>query len=65
MCCQEHGAHHRHRYECGCSGHGARGFRRRFFTKAERISELKEYLEALKAEAKGVEEQISELEREQ
>jgi len=65
MCCQEHGAHHRHGCECGCGGHRAGGFRRCFFTKAERIAELKEYLEALKAEVKGVEEQIAELEKEQ
>lgn len=64
MCCQEHGAHHRH--GCGCSGHGAaRGFQRRFSTKAERIAQLREYLEALKAEAKAVEERIVELEKEQ
>ncbi len=65
MCCQGHGAHHRHGCECGCGGHGVGGFRRRFATKAERIAELKEYLEDLKAEAKGVEEQIAELEKDQ
>ncbi len=65
MCCQERRERHRHGRGCGCGDHGTRGFRRRFFTKSERIAELKEYLEALKAEAKGVEEQIAELEREQ
>jgi len=66
MCCQEHRVHHRHGHGCGCGGHhGAGSFQRRFPTKAERIAELKEYLEALKAEVKGVEEHITRLEKEQ
>lgn len=68
MCCQEHRAHHGHGCGCGCGcggHHGVEGFQRRFPTKAERIAELKEYLEALRAEAKGVEEQIAKLEKEQ
>lgn len=58
MCCQGHGEHQGH----GCGGHGAGGFQRRFSTKEERVAELKDYLETIKAEAKAVEEQIAELE---
>jgi len=39
--------------------------RRRFFTKEEVIAQLEEYLKRLQAEAKGVEERIAELKKEQ
>ncbi len=51
---------------CQCSGesghHGGFGhFGRRFLSREERISQLEEYLHALQAEAKAVEEHIAEL----
>jgi hypothetical protein len=57
---------------CGCEGrkgesarhHAREGgglyFERRFATQAERTAELEEYLQALRAEAQAVEEQIAE-----
>ena len=46
--------------ECGCSsGSGMRGF----LTKEEKIELLKEYKDNLEKEAKGVEERINELEK--
>ncbi|MBI4216946.1 MAG: hypothetical protein HY687_06115 [Chloroflexi bacterium] len=56
-----HGGHH-HRAESGGPGPGfpwGRGFRRRFFTREERLARLEEYLEGLRAEAKAVEERIA------
>lgn len=59
-CCEGHGPW-QDRYgggdDCGC-GHD-RHFRRRFETREERVARLEEYLHALKAEAKAVEEQIA------
>jgi hypothetical protein len=52
-CCEE-GFEHR-------SGFGFGWFGRRFLTREERISNLEEYLHALQAEAKAVEEHIAEL----
>ncbi len=49
-------------YEC-CEA-GASGFRRRYRTRAERISELEAYLADLKAEVQAVEEHLKELRRE-
>ena len=43
---------------CKCGGGG---FHRRYQTKAERISELEEYLAELKSEAQAVEEKLAEL----
>ena len=37
------------------------GYRRRFFTKAERLEKLKGYAEELKNELKAVEEKIKEM----
>ena len=42
--------------------HGPRGFQRRFITHEEQVSDLREYLAALEAEAKGVREEIARLE---
>jgi hypothetical protein len=76
MHCEEgHGhRHHHHRHhgcecgegcrcessgcECGC---GSGGFRRRYQTKEEQITELEEYLGTLKAEVQAVEEQLADL----
>ena len=65
-----HGTHGQG-HGCGCGwgghpGHGMRhgphpGWHRRFFTREERIAHLQEYLEALRTEAKAVEEAIAEL----
>lgn len=57
------GQGHGHGHGCGCgdeSGHHG-GFGRRFLTREERISNLEEYLHALQAEAKAVEEHIAEM----
>jgi len=76
MCCNEgHGHRHGHprHHGCGCGescdcgggdcqcGCGNGGFRRRYQTKAEQISELEEYLNELKAEVQAVEEQLADL----
>jgi hypothetical protein len=45
---------------CGCESDRPQ-FVRRYFTKAERIAILEEYLTELKAEAAGVEEELAEL----
>jgi phage-related tail protein len=37
------------------------GYRRRFFTKAEKVEKLKSYAEELKNELKAVEEKIKEM----
>ncbi|MGD0495212.1 MAG: hypothetical protein ABSB28_04130 [Candidatus Bathyarchaeia archaeon] len=56
------GRHHGHEGYCGCGIHGnGHGYRRRFFTKAERVEKLKGYTEELKNELKGVEEKIKEM----
>lgn len=48
---------HGHRY-----GHGHRhGYGRRFFTKAEKVEKLKNYVEELRKELRAVEEHIKEL----
>ena len=44
--------------QCGC-GNG--GFRRRYQTKGEQISELEGYLAELKAEVQAVEERLADL----
>jgi len=66
--CHSYHGHHSpggegYHHEGGCcgSGHG----HRRFFTKEEVITHLEEYLKQLQAEAKGVEEHISELRKEE
>lgn len=46
---------------CCSSGHGYR----RFFTKEEVITHLEEYRKQLQAEAKGIEEHINELRKEE
>jgi hypothetical protein len=54
--------HHRHEDQCGCGMHGeGHGYRRRFFTKAEKLEKLKSYAEELKNELKAVEEKIKEM----
>jgi hypothetical protein len=57
------GMHHgRHEGYCGCGVHGhEQGYRRRFFTKAEKMEKLKSYAEELKKELKAVEEKIKEM----
>jgi hypothetical protein len=56
--------------ECCCSGGcscscccGNGGFERRYQTRAEKISELDEYLKELKKEVQAVEEQLADLKR--
>jgi hypothetical protein len=44
--------------QCGC---GNSGFRRRYQTKGEQISELEGYLAELKAEVQAVEERLADL----
>jgi hypothetical protein len=77
MCCnEERGYHHRHHSNCECGekhgqhchhdcgdecGCGDSGFRRRYQTKSEQISELEEYLAELKAEAQAVEERLADM----
>jgi hypothetical protein len=46
--------------ECDCCGGG---FQRRFYTKAEQIEELEEYLGELKLELQAVEERLADLRR--
>jgi len=47
---------------CGCGMYGVvHGYRRRFFTKAEKTEKLKNYAEELKKELKAVEEKIKEM----
>lgn len=63
--CHRHGRHHddcqcdcrHHGGECECGGK----FERRFATRAERIVELEQYLQDLKAEIQAVEEHLAEL----
>jgi len=74
MCCNEgHGQHHHRHEDCGCGescecksgscqcGCGNGGFRRRYQTKGEQISELEGYLAELKAEVQAVEERLADL----
>jgi hypothetical protein len=61
-----HGGHHRQHGGGCCRGWGEGGpaggaFRRRFFSREERIAELEQYLSDLQAEAKGVEEELARL----
>ena len=73
---EHHEGHHEghgHSRGCGCGfgggrghwmGHGPHpGWHRRFFTREERIAHMEQYLEALRTEAKAVEEAIAELKR--
>ncbi|MFC1920605.1 hypothetical protein ACFLYQ_02640 [Chloroflexota bacterium] len=46
----------------GCCCHSGHGFRR-FPTREEQIAHMEEYLNNLKAEAKGVEEHLAELKK--
>jgi hypothetical protein len=58
--CETH--HRTHEDYCGCGMHReGHGYRRRFFTKAEKLEKLKGYAEELKNELKGVEEKIKEM----
>jgi glutamate synthase domain-containing protein 2 len=58
-CVMHHG---RHEGYCGCGMHGhEQGYRRRFFTKDEKMEKLKNYAEELKKELKAVEEKIKEM----
>jgi hypothetical protein len=54
---------HRHADSCGCGGSdecgGPSHFRRRFWTKEEKIARLEQYLADLREEAKAVEERIA------
>jgi len=64
-----HGIHREwhHHGDCGCRGHNheGMGFRRHFIPREEIIARLEEYLKQLQAEAKGVEERITELKKEE
>lgn len=54
--------HRRHESYCGCGVHGeGHGYRRCFFTKAEKVEKLKNYAEELKKELKAIEEKIKEM----
>ena len=56
------GHHRRHEDYCRCDMHEhGNGYRRRFFTKAEKIEKLKGYAEELKKELKAAEEKIEEM----
>jgi hypothetical protein len=57
------GMHHRgHENHCGCGMHGEEhGYRRHFFTNAEKVEKLKSYTEELKNELQAVEEKIKEM----
>jgi hypothetical protein len=56
------GHHRRHEDHCGFGMHGdGHGYRRRFFTNAEKVERLKNYAEELKNELKAVEEKIKEM----
>jgi hypothetical protein len=57
------GMHHRRREDyCGCGMHGdGHVYRRRFFTKAEKVEKLESYAEELKNELKAIEEKIKEM----
>lgn len=65
MCCG-HVEYQREIHGCGCgchiAGHEAH---RRFFSREERVERLKAYLQNLKAEMQGVEEQIRLLSQEE
>jgi hypothetical protein len=52
-----------HECECSCCDeeYERPHIERQFYTKAEKIAMLEEYLEELKAEASGVEEELAEL----
>ena len=54
--------HHRHEDPCECGMHGdGHGYRRRFFTRVEKVEKLKSYAEELKNELEAVEEKIKEM----
>jgi len=56
------GHHQRHGDFCGCGMHEhGHGYRRRLFTKAEKVEKLENYADELKKELKAVEEKIKEL----
>ncbi|MGQ9602616.1 MAG: hypothetical protein ACUVUU_00180 [bacterium] len=63
MCCCHlwhfHGSPFEWRH--GCSSHDEPRFGRRFFSRAEAIKDLQEYLEKLRLEIKAVEERIEDL----
>ncbi|HHW29616.1 MAG TPA: DUF5320 domain-containing protein [Syntrophomonadaceae bacterium] len=59
MCKSEH---HHHGGWCGCGCGG--GFKRRFFTREEKIAKLENYLKDLKAEMEAVEAKIKRLKEE-
>ncbi|MFH0768291.1 MAG: hypothetical protein V1932_01830 [Chloroflexota bacterium] len=62
--CGGHEPHGHHGCSCGChQHHGGMGFHRRFVSREEIAARLEEYLKQLQAEAKGVEERISELKK--
>ena len=71
--CGQHSKYHgeqrveiagKHESDCGChQHHGEMRFHRHFKSREEMIKVLKEYLEQLQAEAKGVEECIVEMEQ--
>lgn len=57
-----------HGHESGCHGEGSGGFHlghgaRHYFTSAEKAAHLEMYLDQLKAEAAGVEEELARLKK--
>jgi hypothetical protein len=54
---------HHHGDSCGCGGPSH--FQRRFQTQEEKLARLERYLENLREEAKGVEEHIAKLKKEE
>jgi hypothetical protein len=63
--CGCQGMGHRHMDSCGGGGHMHEhgfGYRRRFYSKAEKVEWLRGYAEQLKKELSGVEEKIKALE---
>lgn len=60
----DQGWHHHEGCRCGRHRHhGGMGFHRRFISQEEIVARLEDYLKQLQAEAKGVEERITELKK--
>ena len=49
--------------DCDCGCHDRKGFRRRYQTKAEQVTDLEAYLTELKSEVQAVEEHLADLRR--
>jgi hypothetical protein len=58
--------HHDGGCGCGChQPHGGMKFHRHFISREDMVTRLEEYLKQLQAEAKGVEERIAEMKKEE